>query len=204
MSKKKRLTTRKEPIQMRSLELRKTILEASTYILKREGPYAFNTNRIAEKAGVSIASLYQYYPNKESILYHLQEIEWSETWGFLSKILKDPKLKPNEKLNNVIWSFFESESAEVELRSALKQTRFLFKDSKEFKKNKEEAFKELFVFFSEFNKQASPDKMIFKTHFIIRLVTSFAEDATSSETDLENLKLQSDVIYSMVLSYLES
>jgi AcrR family transcriptional regulator len=204
MSKKKRLTTRKEPIQMRSLELRKSILEASTYILKREGPYAFNTNRVAEKAGVSIASLYQYYPNKESILYHLQEIEWSETWVDLSKIINNQKLKPNEKLNNLIWSFFKSESAEADLRSALKQTKFIFEDSKEFKKNKEEAFKELFVFFSEFKKQASPDNMLFKTQFIIQLVTSFAEAATNSETDQENLKLQSDVIYNMVLSYLES
>jgi AcrR family transcriptional regulator len=204
MRKKKRLTNRKEPIQMRSLKLRKSILEASTYILKREGPYAFNTNRVAEKAGVSIASLYQYYPNKESILFHLQEIEWSETWVDLSKIINNQKLKPNEKLNNLIWSFFKSESAEADLRSALKQTKFIFEDSKEFKKNKEEAFKELFVFFSEFNKQASPDNMLFKTQFIIQLVTSFAEAATNSETDQENLKLQSDVIYNMVLSYLES
>jgi len=204
MKKKKRLTTRKEPIQKRSLELRKSILEAATYILKQEGAHAFNTNRVAERAGVNIASLYQYYPNKESILFHLYEIEWSDTWGCLSQILKDKKLKPKEKLHDLIWSFFESEMAEADLRSALKQTEFLFKDSKEFKKIKEEAFKELFVFFSEFDQRASPDKILFKTQFIIRLITTFAEDATSSEKDVENLKRQSEIIYSMVSSYLET
>jgi AcrR family transcriptional regulator len=43
------------------------ILEASVRILRTEGRTAFNTNRIAEVAGVSIGTLYGYFPDKDSI-----------------------------------------------------------------------------------------------------------------------------------------
>ncbi len=44
------------------------ILEAATRVLTREGRAALNTNRVAEVAGVSVGSLYQYFPSKEAIL----------------------------------------------------------------------------------------------------------------------------------------
>lgn len=44
------------------------ILEAATRVLVREGRPALNTNRVAEVAGVSVGSLYQYFPSKEAIL----------------------------------------------------------------------------------------------------------------------------------------
>lgn len=47
-------------------------MQASTYILTRRGWEAFTTNAVAERAGVNIASLYQYFPNKESIVAELQ------------------------------------------------------------------------------------------------------------------------------------
>jgi AcrR family transcriptional regulator len=47
------------------------ILEASARILESDGLRGFNTNAIAAKAGVSIGSLYQYFPNKDSIVLAL-------------------------------------------------------------------------------------------------------------------------------------
>ncbi len=47
------------------------ILEASARILESDGLQGFNTNAIATRAGVSIGSLYQYFPNKDSILLAL-------------------------------------------------------------------------------------------------------------------------------------
>jgi AcrR family transcriptional regulator len=44
------------------------ILEATARILQREGPAALNTNYIAERAGISVGTLYQYFSNKEAIL----------------------------------------------------------------------------------------------------------------------------------------
>jgi len=62
---------RKKPEQDRSRATVGVILEAATRVLVRDGYGGFTTNRVAEKAGVSIGSLYQYFPNKESLLDEL-------------------------------------------------------------------------------------------------------------------------------------
>ena len=64
----KSLSPRKRPRQTRAVATVEAILEAAAHILEAGGLAAFNTNAIAEKAGVSIGSLYQYFPTKEAIL----------------------------------------------------------------------------------------------------------------------------------------
>lgn len=61
------LKPRKQPGQRRSAETVSAILEASARILEDAGFEGYTTNRVAELAGVSIGSLYQYFPNKDSI-----------------------------------------------------------------------------------------------------------------------------------------
>ena len=68
---KNTLKARKAPGQARSQETVCVILEASARILESDGLRGFNTNAIAAKAGVSIGSLYQYFPNKDSIVLAL-------------------------------------------------------------------------------------------------------------------------------------
>jgi AcrR family transcriptional regulator len=62
---------RKRPRQERARATVDAILQATAYILRRRGYAELTTNGIAEKAGVNIASLYQYFPNKEAILAEL-------------------------------------------------------------------------------------------------------------------------------------
>ncbi len=57
----------KRPKQDRSKSTVDAILEAVTHIMDKDGPMSLTTNKIAEKAGVSVGSLYQYFKNKESI-----------------------------------------------------------------------------------------------------------------------------------------
>jgi AcrR family transcriptional regulator len=59
---------RKAPKQARSLETVKVIVEAAARILERDGFEGFSTNAVAERAGVSIGSLYQYFPSKEALI----------------------------------------------------------------------------------------------------------------------------------------
>jgi AcrR family transcriptional regulator len=62
------LDARKKPRQPRSRFTVEAIVEAATRILERDGLVALNTNRVAEVAGVSVGSLYQYFPNKDALL----------------------------------------------------------------------------------------------------------------------------------------
>ncbi len=66
-----RISSRKQPQQARSSELVASILEAAVQVLASEGAQRFTTARVAERAGVSIGSLYQYFPNKAAILFRL-------------------------------------------------------------------------------------------------------------------------------------
>jgi AcrR family transcriptional regulator len=68
---KRTLEARKAPRQARSKETVNVILEASARILEADGLHGFNTNAVAAKAGVSVGSLYQYFPNKDAILLAL-------------------------------------------------------------------------------------------------------------------------------------
>lgn len=59
--------TRREPKQQRSRRTVDDVLEAVQLVVKRHGTRAITTNRIAEAAGVSVGSLYQYFPDKRAI-----------------------------------------------------------------------------------------------------------------------------------------
>ena len=64
---------RKRPRQERSRFTVEAILIATERVLAEHGVQGATTNRIAEVAGVSIGSLYQYFPNKDAILVELVE-----------------------------------------------------------------------------------------------------------------------------------
>lgn len=72
MPRQRALKPRKTPSQERARATVDAILQAGAYILIKDGWEKFTTNRVAERAGVNIASLYQYFPNKESIAIELQ------------------------------------------------------------------------------------------------------------------------------------
>ncbi len=67
------LQLRKEPKQQRSRQLVQSVLDSAIAMSEQHGLAALNTNAIAEHAGIDIASIYQYFPNKESILFWAAE-----------------------------------------------------------------------------------------------------------------------------------
>jgi AcrR family transcriptional regulator len=64
---------RRQPKQQRARQTVAAVLDAVVRILKRDGVDAVTTNRIAEVAGVSIGSLYQYFPDKRAIFHALHD-----------------------------------------------------------------------------------------------------------------------------------
>jgi AcrR family transcriptional regulator len=88
------LDVRKAPGQARSKETVSAILEASARILEWEGLRGFNTNAIAVKAGVSVGSLYQYFPNKDAILLALINSFENATQEAILEALRSGRGKP--------------------------------------------------------------------------------------------------------------
>ncbi|MEU5260919.1 TetR/AcrR family transcriptional regulator [Amycolatopsis sp. NPDC021455] len=67
----RRLDPRRKPRQVRAELTRERILTAAAHVFADHGYAAGTTNRIAERARISIGSLYQYFPNKDAILAEL-------------------------------------------------------------------------------------------------------------------------------------
>lgn len=86
-----KLSPRKIPAQARSRATVDAIIQAATYILAERGWEGFTTNAIAERAGVNIGSLYQFFPNKQAVIAELQHRHALETRKALQKVLKLPE-----------------------------------------------------------------------------------------------------------------
>ena len=130
------ISSRKQPKQARSTELIAAILDAAIQVLAKEGAQRFTTARVAEKAGVSVGSLYQYFPNKAAILFRLQADEWRQTTEQLRLILEDVSRPPLERLRTLVHAFVQSECDEAAVRVALDDAAPLYRDAPEAKNAK--------------------------------------------------------------------
>src|ERR1700722_17084809 len=120
------ISARKRPRQERSTQLVSDVLEAAVRVLAREGASRFTTARVAEEAGVSVGSLYQYFPNKEAILFRIQSDEWNQTGALLESILAASAEPALDRLRSMVRAFFQSEREEVSLRTGLKDAGPLY------------------------------------------------------------------------------
>jgi len=88
---------RKIPVQARSRATFDAIIQAATYILTKRGWDSLTTNAIAERAGVNIGSLYQYFPNKEAVIAELQrrhaEAIHAQLHKALARLPQQPSLR---------------------------------------------------------------------------------------------------------------
>ncbi|HEY6250341.1 MAG TPA: TetR/AcrR family transcriptional regulator [Candidatus Angelobacter sp.] len=81
---------RRKPKQARAQDTVEIVFEAAARILRKEGRDALNTNYIAECAGISVGTLYQYFPDKESILVAIARRELEADHAAVMKAISDP------------------------------------------------------------------------------------------------------------------
>lgn len=83
------LRPRRRPSQARARETVGAIIEAAARVFTAHGYAAGTTNRIAEAAGVSVGSLYEYFPNKDALLVSLMEAHVAEGEALLAAVATD-------------------------------------------------------------------------------------------------------------------
>lgn len=125
------VSSRKQPKQARANDLVAAVLDAAVQVLRTEGAARFTTARVAERAGVSVGSLYQYFPNKAAILFRLQSDEWRRTSKLLRDILEDRSRPQTESLRTLVHAFLRSECEEADVRTALGDAAPLYRDAPE-------------------------------------------------------------------------
>jgi len=105
MTKAKRAApSRKPPQQSRARVTVAAILEATIRVLEQEGAEAATTSRIAEVAGVSVGTLYQYFANRDAIVDALQEREFERASEMLQRTLGSADFTSERQLARAVIS----------------------------------------------------------------------------------------------------
>ncbi|MDC5595993.1 TetR/AcrR family transcriptional regulator [Acinetobacter baumannii] len=111
---------RKRPRQARSAATFEAILEAAARILESLGFAGFNTNAVAELAGVSIGSLYQYFPSKEALIVELIRRERAELSNrIVEAIQQHDATDLKEKLKLIIQAAVQHQLSRPQLARTL-------------------------------------------------------------------------------------
>jgi AcrR family transcriptional regulator len=111
---------RRKPRQRRAQQTVKAILDAVVRILKRQGAHAVTTNHIAEVAGVSIGSVYQYFPDKRAIFAALHQRHIEEIDRLIETTLVENATSSLESLMRaMIDAMVEAHTGDPELYQAL-------------------------------------------------------------------------------------
>ena len=200
MARKLDISLKKQAKQSRSIATIAAIVEAATYILKHQGSGGFTANKVAEKAGVNIASFYQYFPNKEALVFHIIRLNWDSQLARLSPILTRRGPDPARRLRDFIREFFMVEAAQADLRQALRFASIDLRDTAEFKALIAEGIELFRSFVEDAVKGRTPDDLDFTVDFTVRLITSFAERTTDERTSGARLIRQADLLSDMLIA----
>ena len=199
-----RISSRKEPKQARSADLVAAILEAAVQVLAQEGAPRFTTARVAEKAGVSVGSLYQYFPNKAAILFRLQSDEWRQTTEMLRNILEDVRKPPLDRLRALVHAFIRSECDEAALRVALDDAAPLYRDAPEARDARAAGARIVQNFMREALPSAPEATRALAGRLITTTMSTVGKQFSESPRTAAEIKAYADAMADMFCAYLTS
>jgi AcrR family transcriptional regulator len=197
------ISSRKQPKQARSTDLVATILEAAVQVLAKQGARRFTAARVAEKAGVSVGSLYQYFPNKAAILFRLQSDEWRQTHELLRSILEDINRPPPERLRSLVHAFIRSECEEAAIRGALDDAAPLYRDAPEAKEAKASGKEIIQAFMKEALPAVSAAGRALAGELIKTTLSSVGKQFSETPRTPAEIDAYSDAMADMFCAYLE-
>lgn len=196
------VSSRKQPQQARSSELVAAILDAAVQVLTKEGAQRFTTARVAERAGVSVGSLYQYFPNKASILFRLQSDEWRQTTAMLREILEDATRPPLDRLRALVHAFIRSECDEAAVRVALNDAAPLYRDAPEAREVRASGEHTVAAFMREALPKASDAIRATAGGLITTTLSTVGKDFSESPRTRAEIKAHADAMADMFCAYL--
>jgi len=200
--KKPSISSRKSPKQARSNDLVAAILEAAAQVLAKEGAARFTTARVAERAGVSVGSIYQYFPNKAAILFRLQSDEWRETTDMLVATLVGDGQPPLERLRRLVHAFIQSECDEADMRVALDDAAPLYRDAPEAREARAAGEQAFNAFMVEVLPKASDEARATAVSLILSTFSAVGKDFSSAPRTGEEVEVFSTAMADMFCAYL--
>ena len=197
------ISARKQPKQGRSADLVAAVLEAAVQVLAAEGAQRFTTSRVAEKAGVSVGSLYQYFPNKAAILFRLQSDEWRRTTAMLSAILADTARPPLDRLRSLVHAFVRSECEEAAMRVALNDAAPLYRDAPEAREVRQSGEEAVRTFLREALPAAPDATRLLAADLLTDTLSAVGKQFSERPRAPEEIAAYADALADMLCAWLE-
>lgn len=198
-----RIASRRKPKQARSNDLVSAILQAAIQVLAKEGVHRFTTTRVAERAGVSVGSVYQYFPNKASILFRLQSDEWRQTSAMLAAILQDFEKPPLQRLRILVQAFVRSECEEANVRTALNDAAPFYRDAPEALEARASGDRLLQAFMQEVLPDAAEPVRAMAAALVMSTLSAVGQKFSETPRTNGEITAYADALADMLCAYLD-
>ena len=114
------LEPRKSPVQARSVASVEAILDATIQVLLKIGKERLTTTRVALRAGVSVGTLYQYFPNKSALLQAALKRHMDEITEAIELVCEEQSGRSlREMVTALLTAFLEAKMRDVKISVAL-------------------------------------------------------------------------------------
>ncbi|MGZ3743834.1 MAG: TetR/AcrR family transcriptional regulator [Pseudobdellovibrionaceae bacterium] len=182
---------RKEPKQERSRQTYQAILYGAAKIIRQSGVKNFSTNKVAQESGVSIGSLYQYFPSKEAIVAALIDQIFDHEYFHLKELLLtiSPQIGAREVFKRIFSHYYLTEPEDRKYRKVMIEA-VSWLDKNVSALNFHRAVAELIIGFSQEHFNKPPQGSDYEAVSLIIKYMLRATAHSSVDIDFEKIKLE--------------
>lgn len=193
---------RKAPRQARSRATVDVILEATARIFSEHGYAGTNTNLIAEKAGISIGSLYQYFKNKDALIAALHQRHAEQVQQTVEEVLARP-FEPTlaGHIGALVQALLAAHLLEPDLHKML-ELQFPYFDTPRSENEADQGiFKRVRALLEAWRDDIAPPNMDLATWVVLQIVESMVHAAVIEAPGFEMADIEASIT-SAVMGYL--
>ncbi len=179
--------------------MRATLRDAAARVLARDGAMGFNTNRVAAVAGVSVGSLYQYYPNKAALLLELYEQQTYSTWAAVEAELFADGGSARERFGRAVRFFFRTEADDAQMRALLGDAAVALSETETFAVHERKISAAMQRFLREsLGRRGQKLDIAFEAELVLVTVSSMSEHFTRDRVPVDALMRWADTVAAML------
>ena len=169
---------RKSPRQARSQLMVEVILEATARVLGERGYAGTNTNAVAERAGVSVGSVYQYFPNKDSLVTALHERHAAQMYAAIDEVLDASRARSlRGHVQAMVRALLAAHQVEPELHRVLEKEFPFFDAPREESAADNSIFRRVRQLLEEHRADIAPRNLDLATWIVLQIMESLVHAA---------------------------
>lgn len=196
---------RRQPRQARSQHMVEAILEATARVLVERGYAGTNTNLVAERAGVSVGSVYQYFPNKDSLVTALHERHAAQMYLAIDTVLASTRPRSlRGHIEAIVHAFLAAHQVEPALHKVLEKEFPFFDAPKDGSPADASIFRRVRDLLEEHRTQIAQRNLDLATWTVLQVMESLVHAAVIDPPKKFSGKEIERAIADVVLGYLMS